>query len=159
MTAWDKEFLLDSLVKHKVSPNDIDYVICTHGHSDHIGNNNLFLNALHIVGFSVSRKYDYYNHSFTSGDHYVIDNNLSIVPTPGHTLSDVSVVVKNVESFGTVTITGDLFENENDLENDQIWINAGSEDESLQRKNRSYILSISDWIVPGHGKMFKVLKL
>ena len=37
-------------------PEDVDFVVSTHGHSDHLGNNNLFLAAKHIVGQSVSFK-------------------------------------------------------------------------------------------------------
>lgn len=48
-------------------PDQIDYVISTHGHSDHIGNNNLFLQAKHIVGFSVNFKDKYTLHPFDKG--------------------------------------------------------------------------------------------
>lgn len=48
--------------------NDVDYVVCSHGHSDHIGNNNLFLSAKHIVGFSVSYKDLYFIHPFETGE-------------------------------------------------------------------------------------------
>lgn len=50
-------------------PNDIQYVVSTHGHSDHIGNNNLFLQAKHIVGFSVSFEDKYYLHPFDKGNY------------------------------------------------------------------------------------------
>ena len=51
MTPWDKERLVKKLIEdHKIDPSAMHYVVCTHGHSDHIGNNNLFLNASHIVG-------------------------------------------------------------------------------------------------------------
>lgn len=55
-------------------------------------------------------------------------------------------------------MAGDLFENENDLNDDNIWISAGSDSEDLQRGNRQKILEIADYIVPGHGPMFKVKK-
>ena len=56
MTPWDKDKILSELHnKHQLEPDQIHYVISTHGHSDHIGNNNLFLNAVHIVGKSVSK--------------------------------------------------------------------------------------------------------
>lgn len=42
-----------ALAQRNIRPVDIDYVVCTHGHSDHIGNNNLFTSAEHIVGFCV----------------------------------------------------------------------------------------------------------
>ncbi|XP_049780644.1 metallo-beta-lactamase domain-containing protein 1 isoform X2 [Schistocerca cancellata] len=68
MTAWDKELIIEGLARHGVTCEEIDYVVCTHGHSDHIGNNNLFMNAKHIVGFSVSFKNTYFIHPFETGD-------------------------------------------------------------------------------------------
>lgn len=56
-----------ALESHDITPENIHYVISTHGHSDHIGNNNLFLMAKHIVGFSVSFKDEYYTHPFDKG--------------------------------------------------------------------------------------------
>ena len=56
MTPWDKEKILSELkIKHGLDPSQFDFVVSTHGHSDHIGNNNLFLNATHIVAQSVSK--------------------------------------------------------------------------------------------------------
>ena len=52
---------------HSLSCDDINFVVCTHGHSDHIGNNNLFLNAKHIVGYGVSFQDIYYDHAFGDG--------------------------------------------------------------------------------------------
>jgi len=158
MTAWDKEKLLGELANLNVSPIDIDYVISTHGHSDHIGNNNLFLNAKHIVGWAINHKDRYFDHPFDRGVPYRIDEGLNVIPTPGHTLSDVSVVVKNAKDLGCVVIAGDLFENEDDISDDSIWKNAGSENEELQMQNRLRVLEIADYIVPGHGKMFQVCK-
>ncbi|OTF73862.1 hypothetical protein BLA29_010794 [Euroglyphus maynei] len=70
--------------------------------------------------------------------------------------NDVSVICRNVERLGTVAIVGDLFESGADLQNEQLWIDAGSMNPTEQRNNRDYILSIADYIVPGHGGMFKV---
>ena len=41
------------LAKHNCTPEKIQYVVCTHGHSDHIGNNNLFQSAIHIVSHDI----------------------------------------------------------------------------------------------------------
>ena len=54
-------FILLALAKHDVRPEDINYVVCSHSHADHIGNNNLFLNAdEHIVGITVQRNTLFY---------------------------------------------------------------------------------------------------
>lgn len=158
MTCWDGEKILAELKNRNINQSVINYVVSTHSHADHIGNNNLFLNATHIIGWTIHFKDKFIDHPFNLGTAYEIDENLKIIPTPGHTLSDVSVVVKNVENFGTIVVAGDLFEREEDLHNDEIWISAGSEDVESQKRNRAMVLDIADYIVPGHGKMFKVLK-
>ena len=80
MTPWDGKFILDSLETRGIKPNDIDYVVSTHGHSDHIGNNNLFLKAKHIVGFCVSFQNQYFLHSFDQGNLIYISLVLQLIP-------------------------------------------------------------------------------
>lgn len=157
MTSWDGPRILRALKSHHLNPSDISYVVCSHGHSDHIGCNYLFQDALHIVGHCISRKDIYYMHDFKSGHEYDIDDFIHVVPTPGHTLQDISVLVRT-KNNGTVAITGDLFENEDDLKDDSIWKGAGSDSEELQIESRNKILKLANWIVPGHGGMFKVDK-
>ena len=60
MTPWDGDKIKDSLKRFDLVPDMIDYVISTHGHADHVGNNNLFLNAKHIVGHSISKGDNFY---------------------------------------------------------------------------------------------------
>ncbi|XP_059048137.1 metallo-beta-lactamase domain-containing protein 1 [Achroia grisella] len=155
MTAWDSDRIVDALKKQNITPEQINYVVSTHGHSDHIGNNNLFLNAKHIVGFSISFKDIYYAHPFDKGEEYTINNSVKLIPTPGHTLSDVTVLVVSKDA-DIVAITGDLFEKYEDIENPNIWLEAGSDDPAEQFKNRCKVAKLADWIVPGHGQKFKV---
>ncbi|XP_023022513.1 metallo-beta-lactamase domain-containing protein 1 [Leptinotarsa decemlineata] len=155
LTSWDDEKLLSALKEENISCDDIDYVVCTHGHSDHVGCNHLFKKAVHIVGFSISHKDCYFTEpDFHSGEEFVINRKVKVIPTPGHTLQDVSVVVDT--DNGVVAVTGDLFEKFEDLEDAGIWKSAGSDSEELQEINRRKILKLADFIVPGHGPMFKV---
>lgn len=78
---------------------------------------------------------------------------MQVIPTPGHTNHDVSVIIHETR-YGVVAITGDLFEKEDDLERDDYWLQY-SENSDLQRESREKVLAIADFIVPGHGKMFK----
>ncbi|KAG7310937.1 hypothetical protein JYU34_003777 [Plutella xylostella] len=155
MTPWDSDKIIAALKKHNLKPEDIHYVVSTHGHSDHTGNNNLFLKAKHIVGFSISFHDKYYLHPFEKGEDYVINESVKVAPTPGHTLSDVTVLVKTTEDE-TVAIAGDLFERQEDIEDSNLWLDAGSEDPDQQRKNRLSVADAAHWIVPGHGPMFQV---
>ncbi|CAH1114279.1 unnamed protein product [Psylliodes chrysocephalus] len=158
MTVWDEEKLVRSLRNEGLSCDDIDFVICTHGHSDHTGCNHLFKNAIHIVGFSISHKDQYYLHpDFRHGEEFNIDpstNAIKIIPTPGHTLQDVTILVYT--NIGVIAITGDLFEKSEDLDNEYEWLQAGSDNASLQRRNRQKVLELADYIIPGHGPIFKV---
>lgn len=52
-----------------------------------------------------------------------------------------------------------MFEKEEDLVDETIWmVSAYSEAPKLQELNRNKILLLADYIVPGHGPMFKVTK-
>ena len=58
--------------------------------------------------------------------------------------------------YVSCSFQGDLFETEKDLEDPTIW-EENSENRDLQRENRNKVLEIADYIIPGHGPMFKVL--
>ncbi|RWS04483.1 metallo-beta-lactamase domain-containing protein 1-like protein [Dinothrombium tinctorium] len=151
--AWECELLKSKLRENAIHASDLDLVICTHGHPDHVGNLNLFLDSQHIVGRSIYRNDVYSVYDFEKP--YVVSRNVKVVHTPGHTLDDVCVIVENVDRLGTVTVAGDLFENEADIEDESIWRNAGSEAPEKQVENRKLIMQMSEFIVPGHGPMFK----
>ncbi|XP_073992565.1 metallo-beta-lactamase domain-containing protein 1 [Rhodnius prolixus] len=157
MTPWDREYILEKLNQFEITPDEIDFVISTHGHSDHLGNNNLFLHAKHVVGHCFSFKEEYYNDPFTKDPDncfYIDGRNLYLMATPGHTASCISVLVQTKD--GVIAITGDLFERKEDIDNEYMWLCAGSEDMNLQKENRLKIINLADWIVPGHGEIFKV---
>jgi len=133
----------------------IDWVISTHGHPDHTGNNHLFLDAKHIVGYSIFRKDVFEVHPFDKGMEYIIDEWTKVVPTPGHTSEDISILIK--DKHGKVlACAGDLFEREEDvIEDPRLWMDC-SYDRQLQAENRYKILSCVDQVIPGHGAMFTV---
>lgn len=143
----DKEAILAALRKEGIGPEDISFVICTHGHSDHIGNINLFPDATLIVSNDISKGDLYTIHDFP----FVIDEEIKIIATPGHTAQDVSAVVNT--NMGIVAVVGDLFESEDDLENESLWREVSMCPE-VQDANRRKILETADYIVPGHGSMF-----
>lgn len=144
------------MLSYDVKPDDITHVVCTHGHSDHIGCNYLFLNAKeHIVGRGISKKDEY--RSIEDGDHYQIDDDIYVMPTPGHTNDSISLIVENNNlSSKPVAIVGDLFEKREDCYFELIWIGAGSDSIDIQRKNRLYIAEMAGIIIPGHGPQFDV---
>ncbi|XP_011875272.1 PREDICTED: metallo-beta-lactamase domain-containing protein 1 [Vollenhovia emeryi] len=159
MTAWDSERLIEALAQHNVEPKDIDYVICTHSHSDHIGNNNLFLNAMHIVGLTVQRRDIFYETPQISNEDYELCPGVKVTATPGHTAEDVTVLVETMKDREPrlVAITGDLFEKEEDILAPDIWKSLGTPDLlKTQSATRSRIINLADFIIPGHGPIFRV---
>ncbi|ESO82157.1 hypothetical protein LOTGIDRAFT_237140 [Lottia gigantea] len=150
----DRDSLLSGLKGNGLIPDDIHYVVGTHGHIDHIGNLNLFPNAVQIVSNDICHGENYLLHDFKLGIPYEIDEHIDVISTPGHTGSDVSVLVKK-SPFGTVLVAGDLFECAEDLEEPDLW-QRNSENGEVQEQSRINVLKVADHIVPGHGSMFKV---
>lgn len=151
----DKEHILRELGRNGMTPSDINTVILTHSDVDHIGNMNLFPEATFIGGNDVMRG-DVFTEFFK--EKYTVDENITIIHTPGHDNRSVTVLVKAAE--GVVAITGDLFEYNQD------WVTTGeseawevwSQDKKIQTKSRIKIWRLADYIVPGHGDIFKVDK-
>ncbi|KAM6453365.1 metallo-beta-lactamase domain-containing protein 1 [Liasis olivaceus] len=152
---WGRERLLAGLAEQGVSPGDVRHVVCTHGHSDHAGNLNLFPRAELIVGMDVCRPGGrYLPTGLRHGAPYPLhEGYLEVLPTPGHTGSDVSLLVRGT-ALGSVVVAGDLFEHQDD---EGEWA-ALSEDPARQAESRARVLGIADVIVPGHGPPFQVFR-
>lgn len=151
----DKDLIVKQLKAKGITPKDIDVVILTHSDIDHIGNLNLFPHALFIGGNDVIQG-DLFKEFFK--EKYVVDEYITVIHTPGHDNRSISVLVKTEK--GLVAITGDLFEYEKDwmtVDTSQAW-ETWSQDKDLQIKSRTSIWHMADYIIPGHGDMFKVDK-
>lgn len=147
---------LTELKNNGINTDDITHVVCTHGHSDHVGCNYLFLHAKeHIVGWAISNKDEY--RSIDKDTKYVIDEGIYVMTTPGHTLDSITLIVENSDlSSKPIAVCGDLFEKRDDCFDEQIWIDAGSDSIETQKQNRLRIAEIAGIIIPGHGPQFEV---
>ncbi|XP_077356199.1 metallo-beta-lactamase domain-containing protein 1 isoform X2 [Festucalex cinctus] len=76
---WARDFLVESLRKKGLEPGHIQLVVGTHGHSDHVGNLNLFPSAVVIVGHDVSRGDVYRPNEMAQGHAHVLDEHVSDV--------------------------------------------------------------------------------
>ncbi|XP_023308541.2 metallo-beta-lactamase domain-containing protein 1 [Lucilia cuprina] len=156
MTAWDGDFIVKALKANSLEPDDINYVVCTHGHSDHIGCNYLFPNAKwHFVGSCMSHHDKYPDYDWEH-PYSLVEGEVEIISTPGHTMNCISLLVNNTDFGGTVGVCGDLFENSQDVWDSQIWISAGSENQKMQKENRLKLAKLCSYIIPGHGEGFVV---
>lgn len=144
--------LVRLLQAEELTPRDISVVVCTHGDADHVGNNGLFPHALFVVGEDICQGDVFTVHNFRRSP-YVIDDEVKVIPTPGHSGRDVSVLVATAE--GLVAIVGDLFENEHDRGDELQW-RKWSRNPRSQARSRDLILGQAAFIVPGHGGMFRV---
>ncbi|XP_066467155.1 metallo-beta-lactamase domain-containing protein 1 [Tiliqua scincoides] len=152
---WGRARLLAGLAAQGVSPRALRHVVCTHGHSDHAGNLNLFPSAELLVGTDLCLPGGrYLPTGLRQGrPHALHAGHLEVLPTPGHTRADVSLLVRGTD-LGDVLLAGDLFEREGD---DGEW-QLLSEDPAQQAESRARALALADVVVPGHGPPFRVFR-
>jgi glyoxylase-like metal-dependent hydrolase (beta-lactamase superfamily II) len=146
--------LLAALTGEGLSPADIAYVINTHGHLDHVGNNGLFPHATFVLDCDVAHEGAYWQHDFAAGalDLPAEDDGppVRLIRATGHTDHDLVVLVATAQ--GRIAIAGDLFEHAGD-EADHAW-ERWSRDPVAQRISRNRVALMAEYIVPGHGAMF-----
>ncbi|ACX72938.1 beta-lactamase domain protein [Methanocaldococcus vulcanius M7] len=108
-TKDKRELIIKELKKLNLEPKDIDVVINTHRHCNHVANNDLFCNAEIyssaqecIVEYNGCKLYTSIDEieEFTPIEKFQ-DDEITILKTPGHTYGSVSVV------YGDYVIVGD----------------------------------------------------
>ncbi|WP_120501526.1 MBL fold metallo-hydrolase [Roseovarius sp. EL26] len=127
---WNKRSdtrFMAALTAAGVTPDDIDYVLCTHLHADHVGWNTrlvdgrwvpTFPNAKYLLPDADNDHYaanpnDTYQESvlpviaagqaeLVTADHKLGDY-VTLIPTPGHTPGHVSVLIKDGASEALIT--------------------------------------------------------
>ncbi|HUW72155.1 MAG TPA: MBL fold metallo-hydrolase [Candidatus Humimicrobiaceae bacterium] len=152
----NRKRLLEELAKNNLKPADINFVLLTHSHGDHALLAGIFENAKVITPAEI-----YYNDNQVEPENKIPGTNLEIIQTPGHSPEHCSLVVPTEE--GTYIVAGDVFwwtddeeqkieiEKEDDVHPDEVNMPKLIE-------SRKKILEIADYIIPGHGKIFKVKK-
>ncbi len=144
----DAEKIIQGLKKEGLTPDDIHYVISTHWHPDHTWNNFLFEKATFIDADATAKFGIFKLHKLP----IELYKDVKIIKTPGHSLNDISILVDTQQ--GKVAIVGDLIDSKEDLETNRKPLFC--DDPEGQSRNRKKILEVADYIIPGHGKMFKV---
>ena len=155
----NREMLLKALKKENISPDKVDYVILTHYHLDHSLLAGIFENAKILDDGEIYS----WDGKIESHDGKVLGTDIEIIKTPGHDLFHCSVLVKT-EKFGKVAIVGDVFwwkdQEKQEIDKKSLLEHKDPylKDKKLLIKSRKKVLKIANYIIPGHGKMFKVLK-
>lgn len=150
----NRERLIEELAKNNLKPDDIDFVLLTHSHTDHALLAGVFGNAKVLT--AGEEIYD--GDKQTERGDKVPGTDLKIIQTPGHASEHCSLVVPTAD--GTYIVAGDVFWWMDD-EKQEIDINkedqAHPEEVEMKKliESRKKLLKIADFIIPGHGETFK----
>lgn len=148
--------LIEELSKNNLKPTDIDFVLLTHSHSDHSLLAGIFEKAKVLTSEEI-----YDNDKQTEHGNKIPELDLEIIQTPGHCPEHCSLIVPTEN--GNYVVAGDVFwwvDNERQKINVEKEDQAHPDEADMKRlqESRKKILEMADWIIPGHGKMFKVEK-
>ena len=151
-----RQVLIKELAKHGLKPRDIDFVFLTHNHTDHALLAGIFENAKVLNTYEI---YDGDNQTEHGGK--IPGTGLEILQTPGHAPEHASLVVPTAN--GTYVIAGDCFwwTDEEEQITDVNKIDDVHPEEADMKElveSRMRVLEIADYVIPGHGKTFKVEK-
>lgn len=154
----NRKMLLDALNKEGLATGDIDFVFLSHCHPDHILLAGIFERAK-FVTFDTNLVYD--KDLMLEFDKNILGQDIEIIDTPGHVAEHLSLLVTT--PTGKIAIASDV-----------IWWRKGEDQvfnldktDPSQAKgmdmetliaSRKKLIEVADFIIPGHGKMFKVSK-
>lgn len=159
----NRDKLLEALKSEGLEPEKIETIILTHLHIDHTANISLFENAKVFMRFRGETSYGGQFQKISEGylQRFDILNDpiaegVKIIETPGHTSDSITILVNT--NAGVIAIAGDALGGEDQMDlnkkpDPNIFYDVDKFDIS-----RKKIIEIADWIIPGHGKMFKVKK-
>jgi len=154
--GMDRKALSDGLLKEELNLEDINFVILTHTHLDHSLLAGMFENAKILDNSDIFS----FNGRISQHEGKVPGTNIEIIETPGHDQFHCSILV-DTENLGKVVIAGDVFwwadeeeqkiDRQNLLERKDPYV----KDKKALQESREKILEIADYIIPGHGEIFK----
>ncbi len=149
--GMNRNKLLSALNKEGLKPRDIDYVVLTHNHIDHMLLTGIFENASVIDDSAI------YSFDGKSTDHNgkIPGTDIQIICTPGHDQFHCSVLV-NTKERGKIVVAGDVFWWRSDEDQKLDHKDPYVKDEKALAASRRKILELANWVIPGHGKMFEV---
>jgi glyoxylase-like metal-dependent hydrolase (beta-lactamase superfamily II) len=153
--GMDFNLLVKGLKKVGKVIDDIVYVFLTHKHVDHSYNMARFPMARVI-----EHKLIYDNQVLTEHNGKMPSEDIQFVLTPGHSRDHCSIIIPTEK--GVYAVAGDVFWwiDDEDQKTDRRSLlqkeDYVAENKRELRKSRKKLLKMADFIIPGHGKMFKV---
>lgn len=153
----NSKLLLKALAKEQLKPEDVDLIFLTHYHPDHVLNIRLFPKQDVLDRWLIYRDDEEIEFSGK-----IPGTNIKVIPTPGHAHEHAALLVKT--TTGKIAIAGDLFwwttdeKQKTDFRSLVKKLDPFAKNEKDLMKSRRKILKLADYIIPGHGKMFKVKK-
>jgi glyoxylase-like metal-dependent hydrolase (beta-lactamase superfamily II) len=153
----NKERLLRALKREKINPADIDFIFLTHFHLDHILNIRLFPQAT-ILDVDTIYKKD----GGVLYKEFIPGTEIRAISTPGHAHEHGVLIIDTEE--GRVGVAGDIFWwNDNEKQKTDFKSLVYKKDPYTKNwkqlvASRKKLLKLADWIIPGHGKVFKIEK-
>jgi glyoxylase-like metal-dependent hydrolase (beta-lactamase superfamily II) len=163
-----RKYILPSLRKLNLDPSDIDTVLLTHLHHDHVAGVDLFPQALIVFSevewawanttndlalqvANLSLLHAYRRKLITTDGEKIFDG-INAVFTPGHTPGSLSYVISiNGEKW---VASGDAIRNRSDLTVEDIEFGVSEAD--VCRETVKKIRRTADYILPGHDCLLKI---
>ena len=142
----NQDVIIEALKKEGLKIDDINFVFITHSHIDHYRNIGMFPNAKVLEYFGIweeDKDGEDWEEDFTE--------NIKIIKTPGHNYDNLTLLIKT--NKGVVAVCGDVFWKENYPKDDPY-----ASDKKRLKESRKLLLEKADYIIPGHGDIFKVKK-
>jgi glyoxylase-like metal-dependent hydrolase (beta-lactamase superfamily II) len=154
----NRGLLVEKLKTEGLTPDDIDVVFMTHYHPDHVFLASMFEKAVIYDGDTIYR-----NDEEKEFEGKLPGTNIEVIPTPGHAHEHAALLLST--NKGKVVVAADVFwwtdEEEQKVDDAEVLINKEdpfTKDEKALKKSRKRVLEVADWIIPGHGEMFKTPK-
>ncbi|MBI5358337.1 MBL fold metallo-hydrolase [Candidatus Amesbacteria bacterium] len=154
----NSEKLLEALKAKNLNVADISFIYLSHYHPDHFLNIRLFPNIdIYDGGIRWSGDKEYFYTGFLP------ETDIEILKTPGHSPEDCALLINTKD--GNVCIAPDVFwwedgkQNSDTIDDLLNLVDPFATDTVALLKSRRLIIEKSDFIIPGHGKMFKTPKL
>lgn len=148
------EKLAAALEQSGLKTNDINCVVCSHSHLDHRKASSLFPKEIVYEPFKLFKKLP---------DELVIPGTkIRVIFTPGHVDKHTAFLVETNE--GKYAIAGDVIwweddeEQKTDMKSLLEHTDPVAKNPALLRENREKLFAMADYIIPGHGKMFKIVR-